>query len=139
MALGMITGVLGAAQGIGGLFGGGGPRQPRMNPAQKQQMMQQANPNMAMHQMMRQMHAMLQKMQGMMMGQRCGNPGGPCCQQGLNGVNNMGGVNINLGGNPMGNMFNGGQNVNINLGGGVPFGQPPFMGAGYNMGVSMFA
>lgn len=141
MALGAITGVLGAVQGIGGLFGGGGPRQPRMSPCEKQQMMQQANPNFAMHQMMQKMNSMVNQMQGMMMGQRCGNPGGPCCQQGLHGMNNFGGpgVNINLGGNPMGNMFGGGQNININLGGGPQFGLPPVLGAQFNMGVNMFA
>lgn len=142
MALGIVTGVLGAAQGLSGLFGGGGPRQPRMSPCEKQQMMQQANPNFAMQQMMQKMNSMINQMQGSMMGQRCGNPGGQCCQAGMHGVNNFGGqgININLGGNPMGNMFGGGgQNININLGGGPQFGMPPMLGAQFNMGVNMFA
>jgi hypothetical protein len=142
MALGIVTGVLGAAQGIGGLFGGGGPRQPRMNGAQKQHLKSQANMNNAMANMMRMMTQMLGKMQHSMMGGRCGNPQGGCCQQGMNGANCCGGSGFNNGfpQNPMGNMFGGGgTNININLGGGGHFGTPPMMGAHFGMGINMFA
>lgn len=141
MALGIVSGVMGAAQGIGGLFGGGGPRQPRMNRAQKQYLKSQANMNNTMAQMMRMMMSMMQRMQQGMMGRGCGHPQGGCCQQGMNGANCCGGPGFNNGfpGNPMGNMFGGGPNININIGGGPQFARPPMLGASFAAGVSMYA
>lgn len=138
MALGLVTAGLGIAQSIGGLAGGGGPRQPRMSGQEKQQMKQQADQQRMMMQMMQMMTQMMGQMQNGMGGNQCGNPNGRCCQQGMNGANCMGGP----GGfpqNPMGNMFNlnlgnlpPGTNVNINMGGGhgggMPFGGNHFGG-----------
>lgn len=113
-----------------------------MSGAQKQQMKQQADQQRKMQQMMQMMMQMMQQMQRMMMGRRCGHPGGQCCQQGMNGVNQMGGPGMGgqFPGNPMGNMFGGGgPTININLGGGPQFARPPMIGASFNAGVSMYA
>lgn len=140
MALGIVSGVMGAAQGIGGLFGGGGPRQPRMNRAQKQHLKSQANMNNAMAGAMRMMTQMMARMSQGMMGGRCGqHPGGRCCQQGINGANCAGNFNNGFPGNPMGNMFGGGPNININIGGGPSFGPPPMLANQFSAGVSLFA
>ena len=141
MAIGAALGVLGTASSVSGLFGGGGPRQPRMNRAQKQHMQSHSNMNNAMAGMMRQMTQTMNRMQQSMMGGSCGNPQGSCSQQGLNGANCCGGSGFNNGfpQQPMGNMFGGGgTNININLGGGSPFGMPPMLGAQFGLGVSLF-
>jgi hypothetical protein len=110
-----------------------------MNRAQKQALKSQANLNNAMAQMMRKMTQMAGQCQQGMMGRRCGQPQGPCCQRGMNGAGCCGGPG-QFPNNPMGNMFgNQGTNININLGGGIPFGPPPMLGAHLSMGVNLFA
>jgi len=110
-----------------------------MNRAQKKALKAQANLQNAMAGMMRQMTQMARGCQQGMFGRRCGQPQGPCCQRGMNGAGCCGGGN-QFPQRPFGNMFPGsGTNININLGGGVPFGPPPSLGAQFSMGVNLFA
>ena len=155
MALGLVTGALGAAKGIGGLFGGGGPRQPRMNRAQKKHLKSQTNLNNAMAQMMRKMSSMVGKMHQGQLGNRVGHPQGGCCKQGMNCAScHGGGGNHGFPQNPMGNLFGnqgfgqGGPSLNINLpagmplnlnlgGGGQNFFPRPGIGAAFGSGVNL--
>ena len=146
MACGMGIGLATAGLGlIGGLFGGGGPRQPRMNRAQRELIKSQAEKNRAMSQLMRTMTQMMGRMMQQTMGGGAGNPNGQCCRRGMNGVGCGGafGGSGGCGANPLGAMMNlnignlpPGTQVNINLpqmpfGGPSGFGQrPPFLGHG---------
>jgi hypothetical protein len=148
MACGMGIGLATAGLGlVGGLLGGGGPRQPRMNGAQRELLKSQADKNRAMTQLMRSMTQMMGRMMHQSMGGHAGNPNGHCCKRGMNGVgcggvlggscglsaNSLGGMmNLNIGNLPPGTQ------VNINLPQ-MPFaetsrfGQMPFSGNGFRL------
>ncbi len=134
MALGAITGAVGA---VGSLIGGGGPRQPRMNRAQKQALKSQANVNNAMAKMMKQMTQMMKQAQGGMFGRPCNCQQGPMSMQGMNGCFH-GGQNAGNFGNAMNNLFQPNMSMNFGMNFSTGF-QPPQIGAHLSMGVNMFA
>lgn len=118
--MGGIGAIVGGAQMLGGLLGGGGPRAPRCNQCQQQQMQQFPQANMACA---GNLNNGCQRVNGCcnsFMGSGCGNScHGPCSQFGMNG----GG----FGGDPWG------------VGGGQGFGNPwfqPNQGLGFGGGLS---
>ena len=147
----LIGAVLGGAQALGGLFGGG-PRAPRMHHCEQQQIQQNPFPNQACAMNMNMGCNAINGCCNSFMGQPYGNqfgggpissfamagagPGGSFAFAGNNslggGFNNLfqppfGGFNSGFGGNFGGGFNNfggGGLGVNAGFGGGLPFGSP---------------
>lgn len=151
MALGAISAGISV---VGGLFGGGGARAPRMNNEQKQLLQSQANLNNALAQRISGGANGCQQAQKSCCGKPCqqGQQFGPLANCGMNGAGN------GFGAGPMQNIMSGfGQLMDRMMGGGgfgggggFPgfgggFGNPfggfgggcPFGGAGNQMGVNL--
>ena len=122
MALGAI---IGGASAIGGLFGGGGARAPRMNGAQKELLRSQADLNRAQAERIRSGGNQCCKAQQGLFGNQCpqGHQMGPFGHQGMNGAQN------GFGSGPMQKIFAGfGQMMDMQNGMGG------FGGGGFNNG-----
>lgn len=136
-----MLGLVGGAQLVGGLFGGGGARAPRMNQEQKQLLQSQANLNNAMAERIRGGAGQCNQAQQGCFGNPCGqgHQCGPIGQQGMNGCGNgfgagpfqqiMGGfgqlmdMGAGFGGGGFGGPFGGGFGGGFGgFGGGLPFG-----------------
>lgn len=135
MALGMVSAGIGIAS---SLFGGGGPRAPRMNCAQKQAMMAQANLQNALAQRIRGGCQGVGQCNRSMCGNRCGHNrcGGPISNCGMNGANQCGGGcqggPVRALANLLRNIVGGGGNCC-----GPNFGPPPFHGPGAHVSVGI--
>lgn len=84
----MLGSIVGSAVGgLGGIFGGGGARAPRMNNEQKQLLQSQANLNNALAERIRNGSGQCQNAQQGMFGRPCcqGRQCGPLAHQGMNG------------------------------------------------------
>lgn len=128
----MIGSILGGAQMLGGLLGGGGPRAPRMSRAQKQQMQQQAQQQQALQQHMMQGCHRVNQCSHSFFGRPCHNH---CCgsiaSAGMHGAchHSHGSMGCR---NHMDSLFQ--PPFGPNFGGGLPF-QPPTVvfAMGFNM------
>lgn len=162
----MIGAVLGGAQALGGLFGGG-PRAPRMHHCEHQQIQQNPFPNQACAMNMNLGANAINGCCNSFMGQPYGNqfgggpissfamagagPGGSFAFAGNNslggGFNNLfqppfGGFNSGFGGFNSGFSCNNGLGFNSGFGGGLPFGSPfagglPFGGSNLQLSLGI--
>lgn len=121
-----MLGIIGGAQIVGGLFGGGGARAPRMNCEQKALLQSQANLNNALAERIRNGSGQCGQAQQGCFGNPCGqgHQCGPLAHRGMNGCGN------GFGPGPMQQIMGGfGQLMDMMSGmGGGGFGFPGFGG-----------
>lgn len=131
MAIGGLGAIGKGAQAAKGIFGGGGPRAPRMSSCQKQMMQQHANAHMGLNNHMRMGCQRVCSCGQSMFGNPFNQQFGPIASRGINGSfafagsSGFGGAFNSLS-NPLG--FS-------PFGGGLPL--PPLPNVSFSMGISM--